>query len=124
MKTILYIAIGGGIGSVLRYLTTLVAGKMFNSVFPYGTFIANIAGCLLIGLFLGYFEKYNLLSKELKFFLVTGLCGGYTTFSSFSVENIQLLQNNQMGTALLYTVLSIVIGFTATWSGLLIAGKL
>lgn len=120
----MYIAIGGGIGSVLRYLTTLVAGKMFNSVFPYGTFIANIAGCLLIGLFLGYFEKYNLLSKELKFFLVTGLCGGYTTFSSFSVENIQLLQNNQMGTALLYTVLSIVIGFTATWSGLLIAGKL
>lgn len=71
----------------------------------------------------GYFEKNNLLSKELKFFLITGLCGGYTTFSSFSFENVQLLQNNQIGMAFLYTALSIVMGFTATWVGLLIATK-
>ena len=124
MKTILYIAVGGGIGSVLRYLTGLLAGKYCSSVFPYGTFLANIIGCLLIGLFVGYFEKNALLSKELKFFLVTGLCGGYTTFSAFSNENVQLLQNNQMGMALLYTALSVVIGFTATWAGLLIAAKI
>lgn len=124
MKTILYIAVGGGIGSVLRYLTTLITGKCCQSVFPYGTFLANIIGCLLIGLFVGYFEKNALLSKELKFFLVTGLCGGYTTFSAFSSENVQLLQNNQMGMALLYTALSVMIGFTATWAGLLIAAKI
>jgi fluoride exporter len=124
LKTIFYIAIGGGIGSVLRYLTSLLVGKYCHSVFPYGTFLANIIGCLLIGLFVGYFEKNVLLSKELKFFLVTGLCGGYTTFSAFSNENVQLVQNNQMGMALLYTALSVVIGFTATWAGLLIAAKI
>ncbi|MCL9808760.1 fluoride efflux transporter CrcB [Flavobacterium luminosum] len=121
MKTIIYIAIGGAIGSVLRYLTSIVVGKW--STFPYGTFLANILGCLAIGLFFGFFEKNTLLSKELKFFLITGLCGGYTTFSSFSYENVQLLQNNQMGMAFLYTALSIMIGFLATWIGLLIATR-
>lgn len=124
MKTIIYIGIGGGIGSILRYLTNLAAGKLFNSVFPMGTFLANCIGCLFIGLFFGYFEKNNLLSKDLKLFLITGLCGGYTTFSAFSVENVGLIQNNQMGTVLLYTALSIAIGFTATWFGMLIAAKL
>jgi fluoride exporter len=124
LKTILYIAIGGAIGSVLRYLTSLAAGKLFNSVFPVGTFLANCIGCLLIGLFFGYFEKNNLLSRDLKLFLITGLCGGYTTFSAFSVENIGLMQNNQTGTMLLYTGLSIIIGFTATWCGMLIAAKI
>lgn len=118
MKTILYIALGGAIGSVLRYLTSQVLSKYEG--FPYGTFAANAIGCLLIGLFFGYFEKQNALSQDLKFFLITGLCGGYTTFSTFSNENIQLLHNNQIGTALFYTASSIVIGFTATWLGILI----
>lgn len=124
MKTILYIALGGGLGSVLRYLTSLGMAKYFHSNFPYGTFVANVVGCLLIGLFFGYFEKQNTLSQDLKFFLITGLCGGYTTFSTFSNENIQLMQTNQMGTALLYTASTILIGFTATWMGLLMVSKI
>jgi fluoride exporter len=119
LKTILYIALGGALGSVLRYLTLQALSKYTD--FPYGTFIANIIGCLLIGLFFGYFEKQNGLSQDLKFFLITGLCGGYTTFSTFSAENVQLLQNNQIGTAFFYTVSSIIIGFTMTYLGLLIA---
>lgn len=118
MKTILYIALGGALGSVLRYLTSQALSKYEG--FPYGTLVANILGCLLIGLFFGYFEKQNVLSQDLKFFLITGLCGGYTTFSAFSNENVHLMQNNQMGLAFLYTALSILIGFTATWVGLLL----
>lgn len=116
MKTILYIAFGGALGSVLRYLTGQALSK-YND-FPYGTFVANMVGCLLIGLFFGYFEKQNGLSQDLKFFLITGLCGGYTTFSTFSNENIQLIHHNQIGTALLYTAVSIILGFGMTFFGL------
>lgn len=116
MKTLLYIAFGGALGSVLRYLTAQAFSKYEG--FPYGTFIANIIGCLLIGLFFGYFEKQNVVSQDLKFFLITGLCGGFTTFSTFSNENIQLIHNNQIGLAFIYTVLSIAIGFGMTFFGL------
>ncbi|MFC4817579.1 MULTISPECIES: fluoride efflux transporter CrcB [unclassified Flavobacterium] len=124
MKTIVYIAVGGAIGSVLRYLMNSVVAKWSTTAFPIGTFLVNCIGCLMIGLFFGYFEKYNVLSKEMKLFLITGLCGGFTTFSAFSVENVGLLQSNQTGTMLLYTALSVLIGFTMTWCGMLIAAKL
>ncbi|WP_136668218.1 fluoride efflux transporter CrcB [Flavobacterium sp. H122] len=118
MKTIFYIALGGGLGSVLRYLTSLFFTKFQLGNFPLGTFVANVVGCFLIGVFFGYFEKQTGSSQDLKFFLITGICGGYTTFSAFSNENIQLIQNNQIGTAFLYTALSIVLGFGMTYLGL------
>jgi fluoride exporter len=121
LKTLIIIAIGGGLGSVLRYLTTIFVNKYFQSNFPYATLLTNVLGCLLIGLFFGYLEKNNAISQDLKFFLITGLCGGYTTFSTFSNENIQLLQTNQTFTAFLYIGLSIFIGLMATWFGLIIA---
>ena len=124
MKTIFYIALGGGLGSVLRYLTTVVMGKYVQATFPYATFVTNIVGCLLIGLFFGYLEKQNAVSQDLKFFLITGLCGGFTTFSTFSYENIQLLQNNQIFIAFLYISLSIFLGLMATWAGLMITKSL
>lgn len=118
MKTIFYIALGGGLGSVLRYLTSLFFAKFQLGNFPLGTFIANVVGCFLIGVFFGYFEKQTGSSQDLKFFLITGICGGYTTFSTFSNENIQLIHNNQIGMALLYTTISIIIGFGMTFLGL------
>lgn len=120
MKTIFFIAIGGALGSVLRYLTGLGVNKIWSFNFPLGTFIANCVGCFLIGVFWSYFDKQTTYSQELKFFLITGICGGYTTFSTFSNENIQLIGNNQLGLALFYTALSIIIGFGMTYLGILI----
>ena len=120
MKTIFYIAFGGGLGSVLRYLTTVVMNKYVQATFPYATFVTNIIGCLFIGLFFGYLEKQNAVSQDLKFFLITGICGGYTTFSAFSNENVQLLQSNQILVAFLYISLSVFVGLMATWAGLMI----
>ncbi|MFK7106284.1 fluoride efflux transporter CrcB [Flavobacterium oreochromis] len=118
MKSILYIGLGGGIGSILRYLASLFLNRFITNSFPIGTFIINSIGCLLIGLFLGYFEKQSYDTSEFRYFLITGICGGFTTFSTFSNENIQLLQNNQTGMAFLYTFLSITIGFGMTYFGI------
>jgi fluoride exporter len=120
LKTIIYIALGGALGSVLRYLTSLFVNKVWVTIFPYATLITNILGCLLIGFFFGYLEKQNAVSQDLKFFLITGICGGYTTFSTFSLENIQLFETNQILQAFLYISLSVFFGLMATWFGLFI----
>lgn len=124
LKTILYIAIGGAIGSVLRFLTTVLVSKFCpeNSgfQFPLATFIANVIGCFLIGLFLGILAKNQLTDSNLKWLLVTGFCGGFTTFSAFGIENITLLQNNNTLLAFSYIALSIILGLFAVWFGLFI----
>lgn len=124
MKTIFFIAIGGALGSVLRYLTTLIVNKYFESNFPVATFITNILGCFLIGVFFGVFEKQNTISQDLKFFLITGICGGYTTFSAFSLENIQLMQINQLMISFLYISASVFLGLMTTWCGLFLMKSL
>lgn len=124
LKTILYIAIGGALGSVLRFLTTVLFSKFCpeNSgfQFPLATFIANVIGCFLIGLFLGILAKNQLTDSNLKWLLVTGFCGGFTTFSAFGIENIKLLQNNNTLLAFSYIALSIILGLFAVWFGLFI----
>jgi len=123
MKNFLLVFIGGGFGSVLRYLI----GKYLNSSlgsFPIGTFTVNIIGSLLIGLILGYAAKENSLSQNQVLLLATGFCGGFTTFSAFANENFQLLKTGDIMQFSIYTISSIVVGLIAVFIGIYIAKNL
>ncbi|MBS1748656.1 MAG: fluoride efflux transporter CrcB [Bacteroidetes bacterium] len=118
MKAIMIIWLGGGIGSVLRYLVQVGVNKMVTVAFPAGTFLVNISGCFIIGLLYGLFNRHASLTSEWRLFLFTGLCGGYTTFSSFSYECISLFRQGNYMYFILYTVLSVVMGLFATVGGM------
>ena len=120
MSRVFWVFLGGGIGSVTRYGTTLLAGRMFGTGFPWGTLIVNLGGCFLIGIILGLAEKSNLIQPSTRLFFVTGFLGGLTTFSSYALESIVALRsstylalaniaaNNLIGLAL------VACGFTLT----------
>lgn len=116
-KTLLLVGIGGAIGSMFRYVTHWITTKFFQSLFPISTFLVNILGSLLIGLFIGYIGKYFPENHPLKFLLIIGFCGGFTTFSSFALENYNLLQNNQQFTAYIYMATSIILTVSAVGLG-------
>lgn len=118
VKAIIIIWIGGGLGSVFRYLAQLGMSKLVTTTFPAGTFLVNITGCFIIGLLYGLAGKYAALTTEWRLFLVTGLCGGYTTFSSFSYEGISLFRQGNYTYFILYVVLSVVIGLLSTLGGI------
>jgi len=121
LKTFLFIFLGGGLGSVFRYLTSLLTQKFYTQSFPLATFLVNVLGCFLIGLLIGFSDKLFSSNADLRLLFITGFCGGYTTFSAFGYENIQLLQNNQLGLALTYIGLSVLLGLLAVWFGLFLA---
>lgn len=121
LKTALIIALGGGLGSILRYFTSVLVSKYWSSNFPLATFIVNSIGCLLIGFIIGLLEKNQLSDSRLKWFLVTGICGGLTTFSAFGMENYNLFQNNNSLLAFVYIAMSIVIGLLAIWFGIFLS---
>lgn len=116
----LIIALGGGIGSALRYAVSKFVQDSTNGAFPYHTFAVNIVGCLLIGLFYGLAARGHLGNNTTTLLLTTGLCGGFTTFSTFCNENIALLRGDNALTALVYVASSMFCGLLAVALGYLI----
>lgn len=121
IKTLLIIGLGGAIGSILRFLTSVLVNKYWANHFPLATFLTNALGCFLIGFLIGFLEKQQLANSDLRWFLITGFCGGYTTFSTFGYENINLFQNQNTLIAFAYIALSVIIGLMAVWFGLFVS---
>jgi len=120
LKNILLIGFGGGLGSMARFLCQKYLYDWCPHPFPFGTLFVNIFGCFLIGLFYGLSEKGNILSPEWRLFLTTGCCGGFTTFSAFAYENINLLKTGDFGYAALYMSISVIAGIMATYFGMIL----
>jgi CrcB protein len=117
LKNLLIIGSGGFIGSIARYLVSqLNLSVNFYSI-PVGTLAVNIIGCFVIGFLTGVADKSMILTAEWRLFLMVGICGGFTTFSAFANENLMLLHNGQVAAVILYTAMSIFLGFLAVYLG-------
>jgi len=117
VKNIILIGFGGFLGSIARYFVSRLNLYWGFMSIPFGTLIVNILGCFVIGFLTGISEKSNILTTELRMFLMVGICGGFTTFSSFANENLMLLHTGQIASILIYTALSVVLGFVAVYLG-------
>ncbi len=122
MTGIVAVALGGGIGALARYGLAIGAARISAVEFPLGTFLANILGCLLIGFFWGCFEKVHI-SHEFRLFLFTGFLGGFTTFSTFARESVQLLKVGEPYHAIGYIVASNLVGLTMVLAGFILANR-
>jgi CrcB protein len=109
MKSLFIIGLGGAIGSIGRYLVQVLADKYISVTFPLGTLFVNVTGCFLIGLLYGFFQKYAWMTLEWRLFLITGICGGYTTFSSYSFESFSLFKQGNYSYFLIYVLGSVVL---------------
>ncbi len=122
MLNCLIVALGGGIGACLRYLIGLIPLKEpFN--FPVKTLVVNLLGCFVIGLIAAFAVKNSSLSPKTVLFIKTGLCGGFTTFSTFALETETLIKAGHIWLAFFYVALSVVVGVALAFAGQVIAGK-
>lgn len=116
LKTCLIVGLGSMLGGMLRFWVARITPAA-GCAFLTGTFVANVVGCLAIGVFYGLFDRGQLMNTQLKLFLTVGLCGGFTTFSTFMNENFQLVSRHDFMLAGLYTALSLLTGFGMLWLG-------
>ena len=118
IKQILLVGLGGGIGSIARYLCQRWIATTYLHPFPWGTFIVNIAGCLMIGIFWGLSFKSIESNESCKLFLMTGVCGGFTTFSAFTLEGLGLIKEQKLALFFGYVTISVVVCLAATYLGM------
>ena len=123
IRSLIIVALGGGMGSALRFLASKFVQDNMAGIFPYPTLAVNVLGCLLIGIFYGLSSRGNLGGDSAKLLLTTGLCGGFTTFSTFCNENLSLMRGGHAFTTLRYTGGSIMLGFIAVAVGYWIAER-
>ena len=120
MKEIVIVGVGGGIGSIFRFLSQKGAERLLDNSFPIGTFLVNLLGCLIIGVVYALSERGNFLSPETRLFLTVGLCGGFTTFSTFSYDNFNMISEKlwqflilNVGGSIFFGVLAVYLGVVA-----------
>jgi CrcB protein len=118
MRVIWYVALGGAVGSVIRYIVGLAVQSRSGLDFPVGTLLVNLSGCLLLGFLIHYALAAPAITPELRALLTTGLCGGYTTFSTFSYETVTLMQDGDWRRATLYVGLSVAGSILAVMLGI------
>lgn len=123
MKQIIAIGVGGGMGSIARYAIAVGAEKMTPVNFPLGTLTANLLGCLLIGFFWSYFDRFHI-SHEFRLFLFTGFLGGFTTFSTFARETEQFFKAGESYHAISYLLLSNILGIAMVALGFFLCHRI
>lgn len=125
MKELLLVGLGGAVGSVARYaLGGWVLHWAGPARFPFGTFVVNVAGCLVMGLLAGAVARYGVFGSGTRLLLFTGVLGGFTTFSAFGLEATQLMRRGEFWIAALYAGSSVVLGIAAVWVGIRAVGLL
>jgi len=117
MKQLLLVGLGGFIGSVARFLVSKLNLSWHFLSIPMGTLTVNVVGSFIIGFIVGISAKSEIISSDLRLFLMVGFCGGFTTFSSFTNENLMLMSKRTVANRLLYTAGSILLGFLAVYLG-------
>jgi len=119
---IFMIFLGGGLGSILRYLTQTFFNKNFAYAYPWGTFCVNVLGCLFLGFLFGVtMSKVHWFEDSTKLFFTVGLMGGFTTFSTFGLESVNMFEKGQMESGFIYIASSIVLGIAAVYAGMQLA---
>lgn len=124
MKHLLLIFLGGGTGSILRYYLGRFIQGYVTSGFPAGTLVINIVACFIIGLLAGMIDSGFNLSAATRLLLITGFCGGLSTFSAFSIESVQLMQEEKYIYLVLYIVLSLTLCLAVTFAGMMLGSRL
>ncbi|KPG01265.1 protein CrcB [Rhodopseudomonas sp. AAP120] len=114
----LLVFLGGGLGTMLRHLVNTVSARMFGTAFPYHTFFINVSGSFIMGLIAGYFAFKAGSPQSVRLFLMTGILGGYTTFSAFSLDAALLYERGAVGLALLYVLGSVALAIGGLFAGM------
>jgi len=120
--TLLLIGVGGALGSMARYLLSTLVYRLVPSLFPFGTFVVNVVGCVLFGIIVGLAEQRFVLRPDARAFLLIGVLGGFTTFSTFAFESFELLRDGQFTSAAVNVVGQVVAGIVGLWAGFVISG--
>ena len=121
MREFLLVFIGGGIGSAFRFLLYRLIPQ---GSFPYSTLTVNMVGSFLIGMIIGYLMSNNMLKSDYYYFLVVGICGGLTTFSAFSLENLNLIKSNDLLNSILYILISVSFCIVLAYAGFTLINKI
>lgn len=117
LRNIFLVLTGSALGGVIRFILSAYLQNRVSSKFPLGTFSVNVIGCFIIGVIFALIAKSSSGNNDIRLLLATGFCGGFTTFSAFAIENLDMIKNGNYTTALIYIILSIVLGITATLIG-------